>query len=122
MPTSDSRDRRASDLRSRAALVRENGWGSYQSAWSTDEVIGTRAVLGEPGVLTEAVEVWAPTLWGVGAAEADARTGYKTTRRWFAAVRGYAALDVLQTAAGKVRVRSKSYSLDEVRARIEGDR
>lgn len=32
------------------------------------------------------MELWAPTLWGAGPAEADARTGYRSTRKWFAAV------------------------------------
>lgn len=77
-----------------------------------------RAVLGEPGALDEAVEQWAPTLWGAAAAEADARTGYRSTRRWFAAVQGHAALDVLEDAAGKVASRSGSHSLDEVRERF----
>ncbi|SLF18304.1 Uncharacterised protein [Mycobacteroides abscessus subsp. abscessus] len=27
-----------------------------------------------------------PTLWGLGAAEADARTDYRSTRKWFAIV------------------------------------
>lgn len=47
---------------------------------------GVRAVLGEPGALDAACPIWAPTLWGAGAAEADARTGYRTTRKWFASV------------------------------------
>ncbi|WP_181447526.1 MULTISPECIES: hypothetical protein [unclassified Rhodococcus (in: high G+C Gram-positive bacteria)] len=122
MPTSKDRDRRAADLRERAALVRRDGWAPYMSTWSAGEVAGVRAVLGVPGALTEAVEVWAPTLWGIGAAEADARTGYMSTRRWFAALQGHSALDVLHNAAEKVASRSKFRSLDEVRARIEGGR
>lgn len=54
--------------------------------WSSGEVLGVRAVLGEPGAVDTAVETWAPTLWGAGAAGADARTGYQSTRRWFSAV------------------------------------
>lgn len=75
--------RRAADLRGRAALVCANGWEPYESVWSTGEVAGVRAVLGEPGAIDEAVEAWAPVLWGVGAAEADARTDYTSTRKWF---------------------------------------
>lgn len=86
MPTAESRDRRAADLRERAALVRRDGWGPYASTWSSGEVLGVRAVLGEPGAVDAAVETWAPTLWGAGAAGADARTGYQSTREWFATV------------------------------------
>ncbi|MBN7371081.1 hypothetical protein [Mycobacteroides abscessus] len=86
MPTARSRDRRAADLRERAALVRRDGWSPYASTWSSGEVLGVRAVLGEPGAIDAAVETWAPTLWGAGAADADARTGYQSTRRWFATV------------------------------------
>ncbi len=86
MPTAESRDRRAADLRERAALVRRDGWSPYASTWSSGEVAGVRAVLGEPGAVDAAVETWAPTLWGAGAADADARTGYQSTREWFATV------------------------------------
>lgn len=86
MPSSEDRDRRAADLRERAALVRANGWAQYESVWSSGELTGVRAVLGEPGALDAAVEQWAPTLWGAGPAEADARTGYRSTRKWFASV------------------------------------
>lgn len=86
MPSSEDRDRRAADLRERAALVRRDGWEPYENVWSSGEVAGVRAVLGEPGALDAAVEQWAPTLWGAGPAEADARTGYRSTRKWFAAV------------------------------------
>ncbi|SIJ95008.1 hypothetical protein [Mycobacteroides abscessus] len=99
MPTSEDRDRRAADLRERAALVRRDGWAPYESTWSAGEVAGVRAVLGEPGAVEEATEMWATTLWGAGAAEADARTGYQSTRRWFAALRGHCALDVPHKAA-----------------------
>lgn len=85
MPSSEDRDRRAADLRERAALVRANGWEPYENTWSSGEVLGVRAVLGEPGAVDAAVELWAPTLWGAGAADADARTGYRSTRKWFAA-------------------------------------
>ncbi|MDO2981413.1 MULTISPECIES: hypothetical protein [Mycobacteriaceae] len=86
MPTPESRDRRAVDLRARAELVRRDGWAPYESTWSAGEVLGVRAVLGEPAAVDEAVPVWASTLWGTAAAEADARTDYQSTRRWFAIV------------------------------------
>ncbi|WP_202911049.1 hypothetical protein [Mycobacteroides abscessus] len=98
MPTSESRYRRAADLRERAALVRRDGWAPYESTWSTGEVAAVRAVLGEPGAVEEAAELWATTLWGAGAAEADARTGYQSTRKWFAVLQGDSALDVESTA------------------------
>lgn len=118
MPTSEDHDRRTADLRERAALVRRDGWEPYESVWSSGEVAGVRAVLGEPGAVDEAVEQWAPTLWGAAAAEADERTGYRSTRRWFAAVQGHTALDVLEDAAGKVASHSTSRGLEEVRGRI----
>ncbi|GAB5901072.1 hypothetical protein OKHIL_68810 [Mycolicibacterium mageritense] len=86
MPSSEDRDRRAADLRERAALVRRDGWEPYENTWSSGEVAGVRAVLGESGALDTAVELWAPTLWGATGAEADAVRGYRRTRRWFAAV------------------------------------
>ncbi|ORA27399.1 hypothetical protein [Mycobacterium aquaticum] len=86
MPTAEDRDRRAADLRERAALVRRDGWAPFQNTWSNGQVAGVRAVLGEPGAVDAAVATWAPTLWGVEAAEVDARSGYKCTRWWFSEV------------------------------------
>lgn len=86
-PTNADRDRRAADLRERAALVREHGWASYESTWSSGEVAGVRAVLGEPGALAAAVAAWAPTLWGVAAAETESRCGYPRTHRWLRRLR-----------------------------------
>lgn len=122
MPTTESRDRRAADLRERAALVRANGWAGYENTWSSGEVLGVRALLGEPGALDAAAEAWASTLWGIGAAEADERTGYRSTRRWFATLQGHAALDVLHDAAEKVASRSEFHTLAEVRNRYEAPR
>lgn len=86
-PTDDDRDRRAADLRQRAALVRANGWAPYESTWSSGEVLGVRVVLNEPGALAAAVEVWAPTLWGVEVAETESRCGYPRTHRWLRRLR-----------------------------------
>jgi hypothetical protein len=86
-PTDEHRNRRAADLRERAALVRENGWEPYVNVWSSGEVAGVRAQLDEPGGVDAAVEVWAPTLWGTSGAEVDEQRNYDLTRRWFAAVR-----------------------------------
>jgi hypothetical protein len=86
-PTNADRDRRAADLSQRAALVRRVGWAPYESVWSAGEVLGVRAVLGEPGALAAAVELWAPTLWGIAAAEAESRCGYPRTHRWLRRLR-----------------------------------
>lgn len=85
-PSDEHRDRLADDLRERAALVRRDGWADYAETWSTGEVLGVRAVLGEPGAVDAAVEVWAPTLWGLTEAALDAKLGFDLTRRWFAIV------------------------------------
>ncbi len=101
--------------------MRVNGWGPYENVWSSGEVLGVRAVLNESGALDGAVEQWAPTLWGVTSAEADSVRGYRRTRRWFAALQGIAALDVLEDAATKVAERSEFHTLAEVRARYDDD-
>ncbi|RIS02732.1 hypothetical protein D2E70_16125 [Mycobacteroides abscessus] len=103
MPTAEDRDRRAADLRGRAALVRANGWADYENVWSSGEVAGVRAVLGEPGALDEAVPVWAPTLWGTDAAEVDGRSGYRATRWWFASVTTPPQLELTETEQARYR-------------------
>ncbi|SHX68689.1 Uncharacterised protein [Mycobacteroides abscessus subsp. abscessus] len=85
-PTDADRLRLATDLRARAALVARDGWADYAETWSTGEVLGVRAVLGEPGAVDAAVEVWAPTLWGLTEAALDAKLGFDLTRKWFAIV------------------------------------
>ncbi|SHR99569.1 Uncharacterised protein [Mycobacteroides abscessus subsp. abscessus] len=85
-PTDADRLRLATDLRRRVQLVRRDGWSDYEHVWSTGEVLGVRAVLGEPGAVDAAVEVWAPTLWGIAGAEADAARDYAATRWWLSAV------------------------------------
>lgn len=118
MPSSEDRDRRAADLRERAAL-RRDGWEPYQSVWSSGEVAGVRAVLGEPGALDTAVELWAPTLWGAGPAEADARTGYRSTRKWFAAVEPNDAMEM--TDAEKASLAASRAAIgDLAHAIVEG--
>lgn len=81
-PTDAVRDRLGQSLRDWAARVRRDGWSAYENVWSSGEVLGVRAVLGEPGALAAAVEAWAPTLWGVEAAETESRCGYPRTHRW----------------------------------------
>lgn len=85
-PTDEDRDRRAADLRERAELVLVNGWADYESVWSTGQVLGVRAALGDAAAEDAAAEVWAPTLWGISEADADARNDYGRTRGWFSAV------------------------------------
>lgn len=113
MPSSEDRDRRAAGLRERAALVRRDGWEPYGSVWSSGEVAGVRAVLGEPGALAAAVELWAPTLWGAGPAEADARTGYRSTRKWFAAV-AQADDDLEMTDAERARLAASNAAISDL--------
>lgn len=85
-PSDEHRDRIADDLRERAELVRRGGWEPYVATWSSGEVAGVRAVLGEPGAVDAACPVWAPTLWGLTEAALDAKLGFDLTRRWFAIV------------------------------------
>lgn len=87
-PTNADRDRRAADLRERAELVREHGWSGYVNIWSSGEVLGVRAVLGEPGALDAACPIWAPTLWGAAWTEAHTARSHSRTRQWFAALQG----------------------------------
>ncbi|MFW3123605.1 hypothetical protein MMAG44476_38100 [Mycolicibacterium mageritense DSM 44476 = CIP 104973] len=103
-PTDERREELAADLRQRAHLVRDHGWEPYETTWSTGEVAGVRAVLGEPDALDAAVEVWAPTLWGISGAEADATTGYERSRRWFrmaAQLESTAPIDLTPPPAGR---------------------
>lgn len=80
------RDRLAQFLREWAARICEEGWSDYENVLSPGEVAGVRAVLNEPGAADAAVQVWAPTLWGIAEAEADAAVGYPRTRWWLSAV------------------------------------
>lgn len=96
-PTDEDRDRLDRDLRDRAALVRGHGWEPYENVWSTGEVLGVRAVLGEPGALDASVELWAPALWGIAGAELDANLRYDLTRRWFAATANPAPEELTDT-------------------------
>ncbi|OBK02807.1 hypothetical protein A5637_16260 [Mycolicibacterium fortuitum] len=113
MPSSEDRDRRAAGLRERAVLVRRDGWEPYENVWSSGEVAGVRAVLGEPGALDAAVEQWAPTLWGAAAAEADERTGYRSTRKWFAAA-AQADDDLEMTEAERARLAASNAAISDL--------
>lgn len=96
-PTDADRDRLAADLRERAEMVLRDGWTDYENTWSTGQVLGVRAVLGEPGAEDAAVAVWAPTLWGLAKAEADAARDYQRTRGWFATVTQAEPVEMTET-------------------------
>lgn len=93
--------------------MRRDGWEQYENTWSSGEVAGVRAVLGEPGALDAAVELWAPTLWGAGPAEADARTGYQSTRKWFAAA-AQADDDLEMTEAERARLAASNAAISDL--------
>ncbi|MBE5488598.1 hypothetical protein E3G71_001099 [Mycobacteroides abscessus] len=117
MPTSEDRDRRAADLRDRAALVSRDGWAPYESTWSSGEVLGVRAALGEPGALRAAVEVWAPTLWGAEIAATESRCGYPQTYRWLRRLQ----VPKEMTEAEKARLAASRAAIDDLaHAIIEG--
>lgn len=82
------RDQLGCELRAKVEVVRENGWGDYESEWDTVTVLGVRAVMNEPGAEDAAVASWAPILWGEAGAPRDAQLDYDLTRRWFRDVAG----------------------------------
>jgi hypothetical protein len=88
-PTDEDRARLRSDLLSRAALVRANGWEPYRGVWSTGELIGVVALLGADGELAALGETlqsawsrWAFDLWGLKGGQADVDNGCEATRQW----------------------------------------
>jgi hypothetical protein len=89
-PTDEDRARLRSDLLSRAALVRTNGWESYRGVWSAGELIGVAALLGADGELAALGETlqsawsrWAFDLWGLRGGQADVDNDCEATRQWF---------------------------------------
>jgi hypothetical protein len=89
-PTDEDRARLRSDLLSRAALVRTNGWEPYRGVWSTGELIGVAALLetdSELAALGETLQSawsrWAFDLWGLKGGQADVDNGCEATRQWF---------------------------------------
>jgi hypothetical protein len=89
-PTNAERERRRADLLHRAQLVRAHGWDNYRAVWSTGEVVGVAALLGDRDVLGEFDETlqtvwarWAFDLWGLTDGQADVDENCKLTRRWF---------------------------------------
>ena len=89
-PTEADRDRRRSDLLDRARLVRARGWNDYRAVWSTGEVVGVAALLGDHDMLGELDETlqsawarWAFDLWGLTDGQLDVDDNCTRTRRWF---------------------------------------
>ncbi|WP_131721812.1 hypothetical protein [Mycobacteroides abscessus] len=103
-PTDEDRDRLATDLRERAELVRRDGWELYQSTWSTGQVLGVRAALGNAAADDQAAALWAPTLWGVAEAARDAARDYGRTRWWLSVVAAVGRDGVeTEIASGEIR-------------------
>jgi len=89
-PTDAERERLPDDLLHRAELVRTRGWNDYRAVWSTGEVVGVAALLGDNDILGELGETlqsvwarWAFDLWGLTDGQADVDDNCKQTRRWF---------------------------------------
>jgi hypothetical protein len=89
-PTDADRERRRVDLINRARLVRAHRWDDYWAVWSTGEVVGVAALLGDHDVLAEFDESlqtawarWAFDLWGLADGQADVDDKCRETRRWF---------------------------------------
>lgn len=89
-PKDEDRARFRADLLSRAAQVQANGWEPYRGLWSTGEVVGVAALLGEHAELAalgetvqSAWERWAFQLWGLDRGQADVDNGCEATREWF---------------------------------------
>jgi hypothetical protein len=87
-PTDEDRARLRSDLLSRAALVRTNGWEPYRGVWSTGELIGVAALLGadrELAALGETLQSawsrWAFDLWGLRGGP-EGRRRERSERPW----------------------------------------
>lgn len=89
-PTDQDRARLRAGLLGRAALVRANGWAPYRGLWSTGELIGVAALLGEHGELAGCGETlestwqrWAFDLWGLDEGQDDVDNDCAVTRQWF---------------------------------------
>ena len=89
-PTDEDRARMRADLIARAFQVQVGGWAPYRRVWSTGEVIGVAALMGDLGELTaigenlqSAWERWAFDLWGLNDGQADVDNDCERTREWF---------------------------------------
>ena len=77
-------------------------------------------MLGEPGALDAAVELWAPTLWGLEAAEQDAAVDYYATRWWFSEVANPSPDELSETEHAQLRA-ARSATADLRDALDSGD-
>lgn len=89
-PTDEDRVQLRADLLSRARQVRTSGWEPYRGIWSSGEVVGVAALLGEHNELAalgetvqSALERWAFDLLGLDGGQADVDNGCEGTRGWF---------------------------------------
>jgi hypothetical protein len=94
-PTDADQDRHRADLINRARLVRAQGWDEYRAVWSSGQVVGVAAVLGDHDMLGEFDETlqtawgrWAFDLWGLADGQADVDDNCRKTCRWFIDVAG----------------------------------
>ena len=89
-PTAEERARIRADLIARAIQVQVGGWAPYRTVWSTGEVIGVAALIGDRVELTaqgeslrSAWERWAFDLWGLSGGQGDVDNDCERTREWF---------------------------------------
>lgn len=113
-PTEEERARIRAGLIARALQVQVGGWAPYRAVWSTGEVIGVAAVMGDHGELMalgeslqSACERWAFDLWGLNGGQADVDNDCARTREWLLdAARGIAGSDT--SSVGSMRAGESS--------------
>lgn len=124
-PTNEDRARMRADLMARAVQVQVGGWAPYRRVWSTGEVIGVAALMGDHGELMalgetvqSAWERWAFDLWGLNDGQADVADDCERTREWFLdTAAGIASSDA---SSGSLRVTESTAAADSRSARATG--
>lgn len=93
-PSDADRDTMRAGLVARARFVQCDGWDDYQATWSTGEVVGVAALLGDDKILTEFNETpdsvygrYAFDLFGHSGGHAEKAAGFPETREWFTRAR-----------------------------------